>query len=528
MPDPEPTPPPTPTLAERTLARLRKVATGNGLNPQDIAVYETEERALTIKGKLEVSPLCETARVSYPGRVKGQGRKLVNSFVLLQAAVEKHQKEFRESQDWVQATVKEIKAHETKGWGLESAKVTIEEKSAVYAATEVCPACQGRKTLMCEQCMGKGLVVCTQCQGQGRELCYNCNGRGEEPNQPGIPCHTCNATRYAPCRFCQSNGSLPCPTCNGKRGTPCTACQAAGAMTQEVAVICGAETYFSFLSEGLPSGLRRGLDRIGIANLPKGHADIEASEPSEEEENDNPDPRAKIPVLLYTATLPYAEMKMDLGGKKSIVSAVGKRCAITGVPNFLDHSLKPWRDKLRLAAFGHAPLEDAMGARAIKDVLSLSVAGHGNEKDVRRLYPFGLSSEVIGTVLHDIHLAVKKTTLKTRTIMALFCGAAATGFFYLYFVKGFEQKLMFGTNPNIAMIFDFAVLAASLAASWAVLNFSTRLALKSRFPQMQYALKQKTGKTGISMLGGITAMFILVLLLAPAKPLWLARFFAGF
>ena len=524
MPDPVPTTLSSPTLAERTLTRLRKVATGNGLNPQDIAVFETEEKTVTLHGKLEVSPMCEVARVSYPGGIKGKNRRIVNSFAALQSAVDKHQKEFREDKDWVAASVKEIKGHETQGWGLESAKVTLEEKSAVYAATEICPACQGRKTLVCEQCLGKGLVVCTQCQGQGRELCYYCNGSGQDPNQPGLPCPTCNGTRTAPCRFCQSRGSLPCPTCNGNRGTPCGACQATGSATQEVAVVCGAETHFVFQSEGLPSGLRRGLDRIGIQNLSRGHADITAKEPASDEiENQNP--RGQIPVLLFTATLPYAEMKMDLAGKKSLVSSVGKRCAITGVPNFLDHALKPWRDKLRLAAFGHAPLEEALGARALKEILPLSVAGHENEKDVRRLYPFGLSSEVIGTILHDMHLAVKKTTLKTRTIMALICGAFCSGIFYVYFVKGFEEQLMLGTNPNMAMAFDLAVLTASLATSWVILNFSTRLALQSRFPQMKYALKQKTGKTGISMLCDIGAMFVLILLLSPLKPLWLARFF---
>jgi len=524
--DPIPTQPSVPTLAQRTLARLKKVATGNGLNPSDISVFETKEQTLTLKGKLEISPMCETGSISHPGGVKGKDRKIVEGFAALQGNVERHKQEFRKNPDWVAATVKELKAHESQGWGLESAKVELPEKSVIFAATETCPSCQGRKTLLCEHCLGKGLVVCTQCQGTGREPCYYCNGRGEDPQQPGQPCMICSGTRTAPCRFCQMRGELPCPTCNGNRGTPCATCRATGLITQEIGVACGAETHFVLLSEDLPSGLRRGLDRIGIANLGKGHADIKVFEPTKEEQ-DAEASNGRIPVLFYAATLPYAEMKMDLGGKKSLVSAVGKRCAISGIPNFLDHTLKPWRDKLRMAAFGQTPLEEALGARALKEILGLSVAGKGNEKDVRRLYPFGLSSEVIGTILSDLHLAVKKTTLKTRTIMALFCGAAASAFFYIFFMKGLEGHLMLGVNPNLAMALDFAVLALALGVSWVILNVSTRLALQSRFPQMQYALKQKTGKTGISMLAGIGAMFLLFLLLAPVKPLWLARFFLG-
>ncbi len=522
----EQTQPPLQTLSSRALARLQKIADGNGLDPKSLAVFETQEQIVALKGIMEVSPLCETENVSYPGSVRGKDRRSVESFAALQEAILKHRQEFRENPDWVAATVKELKSSQNQGWGLHSAKVTLPEKSAVYAATEVCPRCRGQKMLVCEQCLGKGFVVCAQCQGQGRELCYNCQGRGEDPHQPGQACPICNGTRLAPCRFCQMQGHVACPACNGNRGTPCPSCQASGAMTQEVKVICGAETHFTLSHENLPSGLRRGLDRIGIENLGKGHADIVSSDPPKENKED-PTPKEKIPVLLYTATLPYAEMKMDFGGKKALVSAVGKRCALSGVPNFLDLSLKPWRDKLHSAALGQAPLENALGARAMKDILSLTATGKESERDVRKLYPFGLSQEAIGAILGDMRLALKKTTLKTRAIAASLCGGFCIAFFYFFFMKGIEAQATSGLDYRAAFGLDLAALAGALGASWGILNFSTRLALKSRFPQMPFALKQMIGKTGLGMAAEIIAAFILFLLLAPAKPLWLARIFVG-
>jgi hypothetical protein len=317
-------------------------------------------------------------------------------------------------------------------------------------------------------------------------------------------------------------GYQQCPACSGRRGATCEACQGSGAVTQEIQVTCGAQTHFTLLTQDLPSGVRRGLDRIGIPNLGKGHADITAVE-APLEENEQGVQEAKIPVLLYSVNLPYAEMKIDFGGKKALVSVVGKRCALSGVPNFLDVSLKPWRDRLRLAASGKAPLEEALEARAIKEILSLTAAGKGFEKEVRRLYPFGFSTEVIETILRDMRLALKQATLKTRTVMAVLCFALCSAFFLMFFMTGLEAQLTNEQSAVVALGLDLTALAGALAASWFVLNFSTRFALQYRFPQMPHALQQTIGKTGTAMLAGIALAFVFSLLLAPVKPLWLAQ-----
>ena len=390
------------------------------MEPAAINVLETQEQELILGGKMEVSPSCSTEATSYPGGIRGKDRRPVTNFVALQETVAKHQQTFRESPDWVASVVKEIKSHESQGWGLEDAKVVLPEKSAVYAATETCPNCGGRQLLTCAQCNGKGTVICTQCHGQGREMCYYCAGRGENPQQPGSPCPTCNGSRHMPCRFCQSRGHLICPTCNGRRGTPCPNCQATGSTTQEVAVTCGAEMHFKIVAENLPSGLRRGIERIGVANLGKGHADITSSPPTADELEMRRE-GGRIPVLNYQVRIPYAELRMGLGSKKAIIAVVGKRCAISGVPNFLDTPLQPWCDKLHQAAIGKASLEPAIEARALHEILSLTVSGKGRIEEVRRLYPFGLSPAAMTSILADMHLALNKTTLKIRAVIAVLC-----------------------------------------------------------------------------------------------------------
>jgi hypothetical protein len=521
----EQTPPKPTSLADRALMRLRKIATGNGLEPAAIVALETQENLFTLSGVMDVSPLCETVPIAYPGGVRGRDRKVAAHLAALQEAVTNHKKEFRENPDWVHEVTAEIKAHESQGWGLENAKVTLPKMSAVYAATETCPSCNGRKLLTCAQCQGSGQVICTQCQGQGREPCYHCGGRGENPQQPGQRCTTCNGTRFAPCRFCQTRGYLPCPTCNGKRGTPCTACQGQGKLTQEVTVTCGAETHFRMISEGLPSGLRRGLDRIGTANLGKGHADITTLPPPKDTTATPQEKKAQFPILTYQVILPYAEMRVGFGNKKGIISVVGKRCAISGVPAFIDDTIKPWRDKLHQAALANAPLEEALEVRAIKEILALTVSGNGRSDEVRRLYPFGLSTEAITSILTDTKLALNVATLKTRSIIAASCSVICVIAFYALFMTDAHESFTLGWQSITVAGTDIAILALALGLSWAVLNFSTRFVLQRRFPQLSVALQQKIGKTGASMLGGITAGYLLFILLSSIKPLWLVSLF---
>jgi hypothetical protein len=260
------------------------------------------------------------------------------------------------------------------------------------------------------------------------------------------------------------------------------------------------------------------LERIGIANLGHGHADISAVPPPKEEMEDALD-KPHIPILLYEVALPYAELRMGFGGKKAIVSAIGKRCALVGTPNFLDTALQPWRDKLKQML-----LEDAIEARALREILSLTVSGKDRLEDVRKLYPIALSSEAIQSMLTDMRLALNKTTFKTRMVMASLCSAICALFFYEFLDAGFEFLVTGQGNRWIGFLTDLVLLVIAMTLSWASLNFSSRFVLQKRFPHFSFALTQKIGKTGYGMLASIVMLFMVSLLLAPVKPLWLTFF----
>jgi hypothetical protein len=293
-----------------------------------------------------------------------------------------------------------------------------------------------------------------------------------------------------------------------------------GQITTEIAVVCGAETRFKLMPNDAPSGLRRGLDRLGVANLVKGYADIEEKKPADEEEQ--PAPR-----ILYVAHLPYADLRIDFNGKKAMVAAFGKVCVLMGVPDFLDGPLQPWREKLRLAAAGQGSVEAAIGARAIRDARDLTLAGTATIKAFRRLYPFGLSGEAMAEILRHMDQALRRQTQKMRGIAAGGIVALAAGLFAGVFLSALHEGVT-GNWPWIGqLVFDLGLLGAALTGGWLLLGFVTRTALARAFPGAALAMTPKTGKIGMTMLGGIGLVFIAMLFLAADKPGWILRLLPG-
>ncbi len=532
--------PPRP-LTDQALIRLRKLAEDNGLAASQIELKDSDEKIYTLEATLSLTPKCEIQQTRYPGAVRGKGRKIFSNFAALHAEAQRRREQFNESRDWIDASIKELKEQPGQGWGLQGALVTLPEKSSILAATETCSACQGRKLLTCEQCQGQGSVVCTQCQGRGQETCPTCNGHGDNPLMPGTPCITCHGTRQTVCRFCRASGKLPCPTCGGRGGTPCIGCQGAGRITEEAGIACSAETQFKLSGEGLPIGLRRGLERLGVANLVKGYADIEIIEPKPDPDNpgeaaheqapqtgdgEENKTRKPEPVLHYGAKLPYADIKIRFGeGRVVLISAFGKRGSLMDVPPFLDESLKPWRERLRAAARGKGPIEDALEARAIREARALELRGKGSIHELRKIYSVGLSSQTAKEILVNLRLALHRTTVHIRGPLAGVCVLLGAIVFAVIFYTPIHANIVQGWAWSAQLLLDVFILFGTMSLAEFALSAFTSLVLRRRFPELKITLRQKTGRIAYALLGGVAFMFAIVLITAPVKSLWLLRLF---
>lgn len=520
-------------LTEQALTRLRKLASENGIAPEKIELFGTDEQTYTLRGKLLLTPKCDIQTGRYPGPPKGgKGRKVFPNFEAMHSEVQRRKSEFESGRSWVDASLKELKAAPGEGWGLEGAQITLPDQSITLSASTACPTCHGQKLITCAQCGGQGTFVCQYCRGSRQEVCYACSGTGNSPQDSNQRCVVCGGRRSLNCRHCGGTGQMTCPNCQGRRGTPCPGCNGTGLVSEDVTINCTVETHFKLDPEGLPSGLRSGLGRLGTANLAKGHADIKQLVPVKDEKesknntpetHDDGERKTAAHSINFEAIMPYADIRMNLNGHKAVVVAFGKRGALLNVPNFLDDALKSAREKLAQAAKGAGDIDEILQVAVIKTALQLELSGKGNVTELRRHYSIGLSQEVMREILQNLRLSLKQHTLKTRGIIAGICGVVSGAFFSGLYLTGLRYSLTQGWPPQLQMLADIAILALPIILGWLALNLATRATLQRRFNDHTITLQQTVGKIGYSMFAAIVGLYGVILMLASVKPFWLLQ-----
>lgn len=251
----------------------------------------------------------------------------------------------------------------------------------------------------------------------------------------------------------------------------------------------------------LPSGLLRSLDRAGMANLMKGHGDIEMVEP------DLKDSGALNHGIVLRARIPYADMKFRINGKTVIAGAFGKKGLLSGLPAFLDESLKLWRERLAAAAAGKAPLNKALEVRIIREALALTLRGKGTLQEIRRLYPIGLSAAAAKEILDNINRALRRQTLHTRISVAFVSLVGSTGLFTGYFLTPLHGLVAQKISPRLVLLLDAFLPALVMGLSGYALAHMSRWVLKRRYPHADIAVSQSIGRIGYATLAGILVLY---------------------
>jgi hypothetical protein len=126
--------------------------------------------------------------------------------------------------------------------------------------------------------------------------------------------------------------------------------------------------------------------------------------------------------------------------------------------------------------------------------------------------------------LTNMRSALHRCTLRARTAVAIACGVISAAIFGGVFMTSLHSQLTRGWRPKIVVLFDLLLPLFVMALSWLALIFSTRLILQRNFRDLAIPLRQKTGKIGLAMFGALALIYLVILVLAPAKPLWVFNF----
>jgi len=499
--------PDQPSLANQTLERLRAYARGNGLADEAIQIVSCKEETYPLEGLLTLSPSFEKESITRQGKAKSaHGVTLLPSFSALEEETARQRDSFEKDGTWLDRAIQEIEKETGHGWGLEEGEVSWPGQLSILAASEACIACNGSGQNTCPHCHGARTVPCIECQATGQEMCPQCQGRGEDPAHPNQPCPICNGKRLIICRFCGGQGKVPCPQCQGKGGTTCQRCNGAGSMTQEIKIKRGAKVNFALGSTNeFPSGLLRLMTRIGLANLPRGHIDVTVSRAPP-----GPQIAQEANVLRLTAQALYAEITLRIGKNEQIIYAFGKRGYLSNVPPFLDRSLLPARKKLLEAAKGQRPPSHAMGARAVRDALSLALGGRTQPNDLRRLYPIGLSANVAQEIMKNGKALLRNMTQKFRALTGGALWAGSLVIFAAFYLSPLPTYLTAQVGLRTAHLVEAFLPAIVLGAEWFILQHATRWELQRRFPKCAVAQTQTIGKIGLGTIGASLVTYLLL------------------
>ena len=476
-------------LTQMALKRLKNLAKGNNIDPNKIEVIESTEQTYTIPAKLKLTPNIDVKVKKGIGRPKSKKGKLLPSFKALNQEIESEKKSIQDPSQWLNLALKELDSIKGHGWGHEGTTLFWDKQKTLLTAHENCPTCSGSGHSPCPTCQGLGTVHCIYCDGRKQEYCHLCQGRGKDLTNPKNNCSLCHGTRFIPCRYCRSLGRMTCGQCAGKGNLPCPDCRGTGFHAQQAQLKKCANLSFA-LSETrkIPSGLLRLMQRVGEDNLYR-HAKITMT-------RSNTEKKKEPTTLLLTAHVPYADVKMRINGKGSMISVFGKNRRITGVPFFLDEAISESRKTLATVAQAKEKLNAALTTRVIQDALTLILQGKQHPNNLRRRYPIGLSANVAKEIMSHMNLSVRNLTRNARLILGSLYTVLANAFFAGIFFTSFFGNFVEGWNPALVYATLITIPFIAIGKCWFLLLYASRRILKSRFKKASIGPTQPVGRVG--------------------------------
>lgn len=513
---------------DKALARLKALAEGNGLKPEEIVLLGTDEKILAVQGDMHLTFELERHKTSYPGPLKNTRNvsaariQKMASEAQVQTVAETMQQKLAANALWIKEAVRHLKAQPGEGWGLESADITLDDQTQLVYVQSNCPSCHAQGTVPCNACAGKGSIPCSFCHATGLEPCINCNGTGVNAQNPGQYCLYCNGATQQSCRQCRGTRQMNCAACRGQAKLICQNCKGEAVFTNEEALIPTVHAAFRILETGdLPSGFRRAISRGGPKSLARGHANV-AMLPFEEIDKKT----AKIP---YRADTPFADMRLRIAGKAMRGSVLGQKGVILDLPPFLDHALEKNVKELEGSPQMKGGLHKALEWKVMKDAFALIQQGRGEARALRGIYAAGLSQDMAVRVVGLVRTLMHEQTKFMRLFSACAALVAVALLSYLALRSGVRAGLASVARPISVFVFDVFFCSGAVLLQSAALRYAAarhlQLSLGPAAAPARLAMRgQKSGAIGMVTAMMAVALYCGLLFLTKAPPGWAAIF----
>lgn len=441
---------------DKTLDTIKKLVTGNGINPEAITTEKLKGSTLRFGAYTLISLQTTQSNNTKPGRYETAEK--IESEEAIKAAMEKTYRALATTPNLEQELHEAILTHENRGFS-NTAKIPLPKLKKEFVIIKPCPMCHAKGKVPCLPCNGKGRIICPRCKGTGRTPCTHCNGTKMVPvpsnaNQK-MACPMCHGQGYKSCILCNQTGYVTCKTCAGRGETTCPTCQGAAwnshIFTQEI----HAHTTFVYPQNKLPPLITQTIEKMVEKHSKKMTEDTAIqvlTEPTlltrwKQEQAENPDsPFAQtlrqgdicFPIL-YDITLPYGELTFQINDKSYQTFLFGQKARSIQTPFFLDdlleEGIKALENAANLQGNVHENLKAAGKFRSLKEAIILSTSNNRAkaERKLKARNPIGLSKNTIKDIINNANRALKNITKKPRIIGLSIISALYAVLFGTYF-----------------------------------------------------------------------------------------------
>lgn len=483
-------------LIKSAIARIKKLAHHNGVDPKSIslkdkmaATYSAD--AVTIirfqsglEEQKKAPPSFNVSDVSSLKEAETTHKQMLDHAMNDPAFADYMQSVFSQSGS---------------GLGAEDKEIPISRLSGAYKITESCQVCEGRRAQDCQYCRVTGQETCTDCSGQKLTLCWQCAGRGTMPSDNGDfrQCDICVGQQRIPCKKCGGSGMTSCHVCHGKKSVTCGQCGGRGSDSKILVAQTTAIPTSAVNPMQIPDMLKTLINKQGLRRLAAGghidvmtmkkdahkNLDLSSDEIAKAEERFDsflkfPPKRAKNEIHLnYALKIPFADLTMEIAGKKVDVRLLGKKGTIADMPAFLNTIVSRETQNLERGIKGPGQgvgaLKKALEFRFMQTALTLFFEHKPKEAMRQFMKEYGLAIDKSHTraLFHALHEITTAMTAKNRMLSGL--AGLITG------ITGIAAYWHYGINTIVSESFEgYLGIAASAAADFSALILLCTLASK--------------------------------------------------
>lgn len=524
-------------LLDKALEKMRALAKGNGIDPEDIEHKDFKGKIFHFQARQNYRITSEISHKDVNGREQGQA---AGSKEDIQRSIQTHIDQMTQDKEIIQNTVQILKKRNDKGFAINNDVIRLDKYKKTYVLHSACNQCGGTAHSNCQMCRGQREVICQQCRGERTSPCPACQGTQFVTGPSGrIPCQRCHGRGRTGCDMCRQTGRIPCRTCKGSGNQDCNGCGATGWRSHVTHLQVKAISTFEYNSSELPEEAIKQIDALGPDLVTGEHAKVTIIDDYEQLAKESKENEKDRFHVNYHVKLPFGDIEFTIKDQPIEGKLFGYQPRLLKIPPFLETAISKGIRALNGAAHGKGNIARKIGEslqyRILSDILfeTAIYSPKKAEKIINRKYRFGIRKKTIRDVIIRANRALALVTKKPRSMglgIGIAAGSVLSALYLLTPLRaGLMSAIKIPQGSEAETVIDILPIVAGCLATFFAIRIQSSNALKKIFgdklsPEQQKQLTPKVGNIAYAGYGGLFVAYLIMLeislLIESGTPIW--------